>query len=124
MEEIWDKIFKEHVRLTYQRHITHMMLLEKFANPPKNREKTAELFFERFGMTHFRLLNDGLAGVFGCGEFEGLAVDCGYSQCDLSPIIEGHFFQFHTSFLLDKFTCSSVFYLSLLMFDFFRKGYR
>lgn len=53
------------------------------------KEKACELFFETFSVPSFLSLSISSAGIYSSGRINGLVIDCGHSQTNVTPVIEG-----------------------------------
>lgn len=56
-------------------------------------EQVCQLFFERFNVAGFAVLERPMAQIYATGLLSGVVVDIGYEQSDISPIYEGFILQ-------------------------------
>ncbi|KAI6112731.1 actin family [Pisolithus sp. B1] len=56
-------------------------------------EQVCQLFFERFNVAGFAVLERPMAQIYATGLLSGVVVDIGYEQSDISPIYDGFILQ-------------------------------
>ncbi|KAI6015988.1 actin family [Pisolithus microcarpus] len=56
-------------------------------------EQVCQLFFERFNVAGFAVLERPMAQIYATGLLSGVVVDVGYEQSDISPIYDGFILQ-------------------------------
>eukprot|EP00993_Chasmostoma_nieuportense_P000911 NODE_1837_length_1362_cov_28.191903_g1745_i0.p1 GENE.NODE_1837_length_1362_cov_28.191903_g1745_i0~~NODE_1837_length_1362_cov_28.191903_g1745_i0.p1 ORF type:complete len:418 (+),score=101.16 NODE_1837_length_1362_cov_28.191903_g1745_i0:51-1304(+) len=100
VEHLWQQCFYKYLRCDPEDH--HVLLTEPPLNPPENREYTAEIMFETFGVkglyiavsavlalaaswTAKRSQEKGLAGIM-----TGTVVDSGDGVTNIIPVAEGY----------------------------------
>ncbi|KAI6044260.1 actin family [Pisolithus marmoratus] len=71
-------------------------------------EQVCQLFFERFNVAGFAVLERPMAQIYAAGLLSGVVVDIGYEQSDISPIYDGFILQgTRTSTLIGIRDCES-----------------
>jgi len=66
-----------------------ILLTEPTWNPPANREKTLELFIEKYGRPAVGLRDNGSLALYAAGLMTGVTVDIGDSGTSVTPIFNG-----------------------------------
>ena len=87
VEAIWEHIFQNVLHVDIAQH--RALLTEIPFNPPSLREKTTEIFFEKFKVPGFYLEKAPLLSLFTAGLKSGLVIDSGHSQTSIVPIQDG-----------------------------------
>ena len=87
MERIWSKTFRE-LGVDPSQH--PVLLSQVLLNPPKNKEKIAEIMFERFNIPKLYLAHQGVLALFASGRTTGIVIDIGDGVCCITPIYEGY----------------------------------
>ena len=72
---------------------TKILLTEAPYNPPKNREKMAEMMFEKFGFKALRVGVQAAFALFSEGNTTGLVVDSGDGVTHIMPVYDGNLIQ-------------------------------
>lgn len=75
MEKIWEYTFEE--KLKYESKNSSILLTEMPLNPKQNREKTAEIIFEKFEASKFFLVNQSVSGIIANGINTGIILNSG-----------------------------------------------
>lgn len=87
MEAIWRYIFEE-LKVSPKEH--PVLLTEPPNNPLSNRIKTAQVFFETFGVPSLFFQTQGVLSLYARGMTTGVVLDCGDGVCHASAIYEGY----------------------------------
>ncbi|PAA64098.1 hypothetical protein BOX15_Mlig011243g2 [Macrostomum lignano] len=88
MEKIWQYIYSKDQLNTYSEE--HPVLLtEAPLNPRKNREKTAEIFFETLGVPGLFMSMQAVLSLYATGRTTGVVLDSGDGVTHAVPIYEG-----------------------------------
>ena len=67
-----------------------VVLAEPAFNSAPNREKLAELFFEKYQIPQLNITLQGILSLVGTGRVTGLVLDCGHGGCQTVPIFESY----------------------------------
>ncbi|XP_048192146.1 actin-related protein T1-like [Perognathus longimembris pacificus] len=67
-----------------------LLMTEPSLNPKDNREKTAEIMFEKFAVPAFYLFNNSVGSLYASGYTTGLVLDSGDGMTSTVPIYEGY----------------------------------
>lgn len=90
-ENLFHESYYHHLRADPTDHF--VLLSEDPSNTAEDREKTAEILFESFGIPGLSITSSSMLALAGnCESKEkmtGLVVDCGYSKTSLVPIVDG-----------------------------------
>ena len=88
MERIWQYVYSKNELQTFPEE--HPVLLtEAPLNPRKNREKTAEIFFETFNVPAFFVSIQAVLSLYAAGKTTGVVLDAGDGVTHAVPIYEG-----------------------------------
>lgn len=87
MELIWSKLFKL-LKVDSKEYNVHFS--DAVLNPKPNREKMAQLFFEKYQVQGVAFSNSGALTTFATGRTSGLAFESGHGLTAVSPIFEGY----------------------------------
>ncbi|CAG9332494.1 unnamed protein product [Blepharisma stoltei] len=87
MEKIWAYTFQKFERMDRSR--TPLLLTEAPMNPLKNREKMAEIMFEKFGFLALDVQVQATLSLYAMGYMTGLVVDSGDGVTHCIPVSEG-----------------------------------
>jgi len=88
MEKIWAHCFENELRI--QPEAQPVMLTEAPMNPKSNREKMAELIFERFNFPGMYVAIQAVLALYASGRITGTVVDSGDGVTHTVPIYEGY----------------------------------
>ena len=88
MEAVWHHTFYNELRVDPAEH--PVLLTEKPMNPKANREKTAQLMFERFKVQAMFTIIDAVLALYACGRTTGVTLDVGKSVTHAVPVYEGY----------------------------------
>jgi actin-related protein 3 len=100
MERIWQHMFYKYMRIEPQEH--GFVLTEPPANPPENRELTAEVMFETFGAKQLLIAVQGVLALTAswnskkatqlglAGLSTGTVIDSGAGVTHVIPIVDGY----------------------------------
>jgi len=114
MENIWRYTYKE---LGLQSEEHPVLLTEAPLNPTKNREMSAELFFETFNVPALFISIQAVLSLYASGRTTGIVLDCGDGVSHSVPIFEGFSLE-HSISRIDLAGRDITNYLQLLL----RKG--
>lgn len=67
-----------------------VVLAEPCFNSGPNRERMAEVFFEKFGTPELNMTMQGILSLVGTGRVTGLVLDCGHGSCQTVPVFESY----------------------------------
>lgn len=91
LENLLHESYYHHLRADPTDHF--LLLSEDPSNTAEEREKSAEILFESFGIPGLSITPSSLLALAGDWEsnekMTGLVVDCGYSKTSLVPIVDG-----------------------------------
>lgn len=89
MERVWQYIYsKEQLHASPDDH--PVLLTEAALNPRKNREKSAEIFFETFNVPALYISMQAVLSLYATGRTTGVVLDCGDGVTHAVPIYEGY----------------------------------
>merc|ERR1740127_177747 len=86
MELIWRHIYSE-MKVNTEEH--PVLLTEAPLNPRRNREKAAEIFFERFGCPALFVSAQAILSLYASGRTTGVVLDSGDGVTHAVPVFEG-----------------------------------
>ena len=86
MEKVWNHAF---AKFPQDFSKTRLMLTEAPMNPLKNREKMAEVMFEKFGFAGINVQVQAVLSLYAMGRVTGLVVDSGDGVTHCIPVAEG-----------------------------------
>eukprot|EP01066_Platyproteum_vivax_P008594 Platyproteum_vivax@DN3630_c0_g1_i1.p1 len=86
MENIWTHVYSD-LRANSEEH--PVLLTESPLNPRKNREKSAEIFFETFNCPALFVSAQAILALYSCGKTTGIVMDGGDGVTYAVPIYEG-----------------------------------
>ncbi|XP_029652464.2 actin-like [Octopus sinensis] len=86
MEKIWLHAFKE---LNVAPAESSVLLTEAVSNPKDNREKMAEIMFEKFNTHALCIADQAPLSLFASGRITGMSVDVGHGITQIVPVYEG-----------------------------------
>eukprot|EP00943_MAST-04B_sp_MAST-4B-sp1_P001601 g1601.t1 len=87
MEALWDYTFYEKLKINPEEK--KMMLTEAPLNPKKNREKTVEIMFEKYGFDAVHQAIQAMLTLYAQGLLTGVVVDTGDGVTHVVPVYEG-----------------------------------
>lgn len=88
MERVWAHIYsKEQLHIQSEEH--PVLITEAPLNPKRNREKTAEVFFESFGVPALYISIQAVLSLYASGRTTGVVLDSGDGVTHAVPIYEG-----------------------------------
>jgi len=95
MEQIWDHTFDQLGATVGEQDselnsINGAFLTEAARNPNKARERTVEVFFEKYNMDRFFIAIQAVLAMYSSGRLTGVAVDIGDGVTHTVPIYEGY----------------------------------
>ena len=86
MEALWDYTYDE-IKAPKETHPA--FLTEAALNPVSNREKMAEIFFEKYNTPALFICSQVLLPLYANAKTTGVVLDCGDGICQCAPIYEG-----------------------------------
>ncbi|KAL3865673.1 hypothetical protein ACJMK2_043037 [Sinanodonta woodiana] len=86
VEEMWDHLYGC-MGLRSNQH--SVLITEKPLSPRSNREKTSEIFFEKFDAPAFHVVVDTVLALQGSGMRSALVLDCGEGVSSVGAMYEG-----------------------------------
>jgi centractin len=88
MEKIWSYVYdKDNLNVNSEDHA--VLLTEAPLNPYENREKSAELFFEKFNVPALYVELQAILSLYASGRTTGIVLDCGDGVTHTVPVYEG-----------------------------------
>ena len=87
MVHVWGRMFDE-LKVPPSEHAC--LLTEAPLNPKANREKMAEIMFEKFGVPALSVQIQAVMSLYSCGRTEGVVVDSGDGVTHVVPVFEGY----------------------------------
>ncbi|VDK73943.1 unnamed protein product [Anisakis simplex] len=88
MERVWQYIYsKDQLQIFAEEH--PVLLTEAPLNPLKNREKSAEIFFETFNVPALHIQMQAVLSLYSTGRTTGVVLDSGDGVTHIVPIFEG-----------------------------------
>lgn len=91
VDNIWDHAFRECLLIDPTEH--PMLLAEPSSNPQQQREKAAELMFEKYKVPALFLAKNAVLTSFASGRATSLVVDCGGGSTTIAPVHDGYVLQ-------------------------------
>jgi actin len=87
MECVWQHTFMNELRADPTQH--PILLTEPPLNPKANREKMAQIMFEKFGVPALYIGIQAVLALYASGRTTGIVLDCGDGVTHVVPIYEG-----------------------------------
>ena len=112
MEDLWEYIFTNELRVSSENQAC--LVTETPLNPKADREKTTEIFFEKFGVPALYIGNQGALSVYTSGVLSGLVLESGEAVTHAIPVYQG-FALPHATLKLNLGGMDLTEYLSQLM---------
>ncbi|XP_042515364.1 actin-related protein 4 [Macadamia integrifolia] len=91
VDSIWDHAFRERLLIDPKEH--PMLLAEPSSNTQQQRERTAELMFERYKVPALFLAKNAVLTSFASGRATSLVVDSGGGSTTVAPVHDGYVLQ-------------------------------
>ncbi|CAH9084790.1 unnamed protein product [Cuscuta epithymum] len=91
VENIWDHAFRECLLIDPKEH--PMLLAEPCSNTQQQREKAAELMFEKYQVPALFLAKNAVLTSFASGRATSLVVDSGGGSTTIAPVHDGYVLQ-------------------------------
>ncbi|XP_062158095.1 actin-related protein 4 isoform X2 [Alnus glutinosa] len=91
VDSIWDHAFRECLLIDPKEH--PMLLAEPSSNTQQQRERTAELMFEKYKVPALFLAKNAVLTSFASGRATSLVVDCGGGSTTVAPVHDGYVLQ-------------------------------
>ena len=86
MEKIWDALFTNELKVSPEEHF--VLLSEILQNPDKNREKMAEIMFEKIKVPGLYIESQALLSLSSAGKYNGMVIDSGEGITNCVPIMD------------------------------------
>ncbi|KAL2247325.1 actin-related protein 4 [Sesamum indicum] len=91
VENIWDHALRKCLLVDPKEH--PMLLAEPCSNTQQQREKTAEIMFEKYQVPALFLAKNAVLTSFASGRATSLVVDCGGGSTTVAPVHDGYVLQ-------------------------------
>ncbi|GFS32400.1 actin-related protein 4 [Actinidia rufa] len=91
VESIWDHAFRDCLLIDPKEH--PMLLAEPSSNSQQQREKTAELMFDKYQVPALFLAKNAVLTSFASGRVTSLVVDSGGGSTTIAPVHDGYVLQ-------------------------------
>ncbi|XP_022134917.1 actin-related protein 4 [Momordica charantia] len=91
VDSIWDHAFRECLLIDPQEH--PMLLAEPSSNAQQQRERTAEIMFEKYKVPALFLAKNAVLTSFASGRATSLVVDSGGGSTTVAPVHDGYVLQ-------------------------------
>ncbi|XXG71172.1 hypothetical protein AAC387_Pa07g0487 [Persea americana] len=91
VDSIWDHAFRDRLLIDPTEH--PMLLAEPSFNSPQQRERTAELMFEKYKVPALFLAKNAVLTSFASGRATSLVVDSGGGSTTIAPVHDGYVLQ-------------------------------
>ncbi|KAL8474844.1 hypothetical protein ACS0TY_031316 [Phlomoides rotata] len=91
VENIWDHALRKCLLIDPKEH--PMLLAEQCSNTQQQREKTAEIMFEKYQVPALFLAKNAVLTSFASGRSTALVVDCGGGSTTVAPVHDGYVLQ-------------------------------
>ncbi|KAL1340821.1 hypothetical protein HN51_027280 [Arachis hypogaea] len=91
VDNIWDHAFRECLLIDPKEH--PMLLAEPSSNTQQQRERAAELMFEKYKAPALFLAKNAVLTSFASGRATSLVVDCGGGSTTVAPVHDGYVLQ-------------------------------
>jgi len=88
LELLLESVYKQNLGVDSSGH--SVIFAEPHFNPPKTRDKTVEMFFERFKVPSLNISQQGVLCLVGTGRITGIVVDCGHAASTTVPLFESY----------------------------------
>ena len=90
MEIIWHHMLYDELRIAPDDH--NIILTDIPLNAPENREKTVQMFFEKFNVPGLFISMTSVLAIYDAGRTSGMAIDSGEVITNFVPVYEGFAF--------------------------------
>ena len=117
MEKVWEHALYGHLQVDPKDH--PILLTEPPFNPKMNREKMAEIMFEKFDVPAVYVAIQAVLSLYASGRYTGIVVDSGHGVTHIVPVADGRSFPLAMK-RMDLAGSDLDQYLSTLMYD---RGY-
>ena len=87
MELLWQYMFQEGLGVTPEE--SPVLLTEPPQNPARTKERTAEIFFEKFNAPAVQFSSQAVLSLYASGCTTGVVLDCGAGVTSSVPVYEG-----------------------------------
>ncbi|XP_026400810.1 actin-related protein 4-like [Papaver somniferum] len=91
VDNIWEHAFRDRLLIDPKEH--PMLLSESSSNTPQQRERTAELMFEKYKVPALFLAKNAVLTAFASGRATALVVDSGGGSTTVAPVHDGYVLQ-------------------------------
>ena len=89
MEAVWEHLFYKKLGIASNSDQRKCMLTEPVFSPIKNKEKTAEIMFEKFNLPGLYIAIQPVLALYASGRTTGLVLDSGDGVTQFVPVYEG-----------------------------------
>ncbi|KAF8845181.1 actin-like ATPase domain-containing protein [Paxillus ammoniavirescens] len=96
-EVIWKYIIFNKLQIKRTQNESPVMLSIAPGLSRDSSERICQIFFERFNVAGFAILERPMAQVYATGQLSGVVVDIGYERTDVSPVYDGFMIHFARS---------------------------
>ncbi|KIL00735.1 hypothetical protein PAXRUDRAFT_7955 [Paxillus rubicundulus Ve08.2h10] len=94
-EVIWKHIIFNKLQIKRTQNESPVMLSIAPGLSRDSSERICQIFFERFNVAGFAILERPMAQIYATGQLSGVVVDIGYERTDISPVYDG--FMIHSA---------------------------
>jgi len=88
MEAVWDHIYSQELKVKSEER--KCMLTEAILNPDENKEKMAEIMFEKFNVPSLHIASQAVLPIYASGKTTGLVFHSGDGVTSIAPVYEGN----------------------------------
>ena len=86
VEKLWGNLFSKFECSTEE---TPILFADSPSTKDQDREKMAEILFEKFSIPHYFVCNQTVLNLYSCGRTSGLMIDLGYGSTHAAAVHEG-----------------------------------
>uniref|UniRef100_UPI00398F8D0E actin-1-like isoform X3 n=1 Tax=Pristiophorus japonicus TaxID=55135 RepID=UPI00398F8D0E len=112
LEMLWHHVFYHELRMAPEEHA--VLLSDAPLPPTTNREKSAELLFEGFGVPAMYVAHQSLLSLYSTGRTNGLIIESGLGVSYTAPIYNGYTLP-HATYRLDLAGSRLSEYMAMLL---------
>lgn len=88
VEQVWSYAFNQSLRANTSEH--PVLLAEPSFNTREAREKSAEIFFEKYNVPALFICKNAVLSAYSCGRPTALVVDSGAATTSVTPVFDGY----------------------------------